>query len=261
MVIGIIALLAGLLLGTIVKAKGRAQQTSCMNNNRQLYLAWNMYAQENRRLVNNFGRIEMQAEYQQRRFNNWVNGMMDWTTDEQNTNPAYLYSGLLNQYAAAAKIYRCPADNFLSALQRTLGWSGRTRSYSMNGFLGPFIRNGVDLAARGTNPFSPELRQFLSLSAIPDPSSIYIFQEEQADSVNDAYFWMDNAGWADIPGAYHGSGSDFSYADGHCGIHRWLSPLTRIRVVYQAERRWHPTDPAGLEDLKWLKSHASVLAQ
>jgi prepilin-type processing-associated H-X9-DG protein len=260
-VIAIIALLASLLLTVIIKAKGRALEKYCMNNNRQLCVAWQMYAQENKHLVNNFGRIEMQSEYRTRSFNNWVNGVMDWTTGEQNTNPAYLYNGLLNQYAAAAKIYKCPADNYLSGLQHQMGWTSRARSFSMNGFLGRFVKNGVDLTAKGRNPFSPDQQQFLSLSDIPDPTGIYIFQEEQADSLNDAYFWMDNAGWVDIPGSYHNGGSDFSYADGHCAVHVWRSSKTKLAVNYQADRRWHPTDPEGLEDLKWLRFHASVDAR
>lgn len=261
LVVAIIALLASLLLVAVVKAKGRAQVTYCLNNNRQLCAAWHMYAQENKRLVNNFGRIEMEFEYQQHTFNNWVNGIMDWTTDEQNTNPAYLYNGLLNQYAAAAKIYKCPADNYLSGIQRQAGWSARTRSFSMNGFLGRFVKNGIDLTSRGRNPFRPGQQQFLSLSDITDTVGIYVFQEEQADGINDAYFWMDDVGWVDIPGSYHNGGGAFSYADGHCAVHIWRSSKTKIAVNYQGDRHWHPTDPEGLEDLKWLKAHASVAAQ
>jgi prepilin-type processing-associated H-X9-DG protein len=220
-----------------------------------------MYAQENRRLVNNFGKDEMRREYRQGDFNNWVNGVMDWTRGEQNTNPVYIYDGLLAHYAPSARIYKCPADNYLSGLQRKAGFRERTRSFSMNMFMGPFVLNGVDMTANGRNPFRAGQKQFLSLTDIPNPSGIYVFQEEQADSLNDAYFWMDNAGWLDIPGCYHAGGSDFSFADGHCAIHKWESSQTKIAVNYTTERHWHPVDPAGLEDVAWLRAHASVDAQ
>lgn len=89
-VITIVAILAALLLPVIQRTKVRAEGTYCMNNNRQLCAAWLMYAQENRRLVNNFGKIEMRSEYRQQQFANWVNGMMEWTLEESSTNTSYI---------------------------------------------------------------------------------------------------------------------------------------------------------------------------
>ena len=46
-VIAIIAILAGLLLPVLAKARQKGQTVACSNNLRQLQLAWTMYADEN----------------------------------------------------------------------------------------------------------------------------------------------------------------------------------------------------------------------
>ena len=47
-VIAIIAILAAMLLPALSRAKTKAQSVQCMNNSRQLMLAWRMYTEENR---------------------------------------------------------------------------------------------------------------------------------------------------------------------------------------------------------------------
>src|SRR5690349_16830276 len=47
-VIAIIAILAALLLPSLTRAKQKGQGVYCMNNHRQLCLAWRMYSDDNR---------------------------------------------------------------------------------------------------------------------------------------------------------------------------------------------------------------------
>src|ERR1044071_8000609 len=55
-VVAIIGILAGVLLAALTKSKARAQGIFCMNNNRQLTVAWMLYADDhNGRLAYNLG--------------------------------------------------------------------------------------------------------------------------------------------------------------------------------------------------------------
>lgn len=256
-VIAVISILAALLLPALKLARDRAKAMYCLNNNRQLMLACLSYEHENNRLPNNSGRNEMRLEYRQKGFNNWVNAVMDWTREEQNTNVAYLQNGLLSPCLRAPAVFKCPADNYLSSTQRTAGWSGRTRSFSMNGFLGTFLSNGVPTIVNGRNPFYPKKRQLFRLTDIQEPASTYVFMDEHPDTLNDAYYWINNEGWADLPGSHHSRGANLSYVDGHCERHGWRSAQTVVPVRYRRDRAWHPTDQQARAEIRWLLDHAS----
>jgi prepilin-type N-terminal cleavage/methylation domain-containing protein len=113
-VIAIIAILASMLLPALGKAKSKAQLMTCLNNNKELTLAWKMYADDNdEHLVANHFADETRATRI-----NWVNNVMTWGVDADNTNRAYLTDAKLSPYASRALgPYKCPSDNYLSPIQ------------------------------------------------------------------------------------------------------------------------------------------------
>src|SRR2546425_6618327 len=136
--IAIIAILAGLLSTAIVKAQGKALSVSCLGNVRQLCLAWVLYATDNNdRLPYNLGSSATDRGIAPKRDYNWVNNVMDWELNPDNTNRAFVTKGSFSAYVnRTAEVYRCPSDRALSDIQRQEGWTARVRSYSMNAMVG-----------------------------------------------------------------------------------------------------------------------------
>jgi len=237
-VIAIIAILAGMLLPALAKAKTKAQGIQCLNHTKQLQLAWTMYAGDHQ------DRLVLNGTGDQR---GWVSGwIMGNTTDATNVNLLKPPFGLLWPYHQSPGIYRCPAD--LSTV--TLGGKKhpRTRSLSMNGFM-----NGDSWH---TALMLKTWRTFRKSSDIASPSQMFVFIDEREESVDDGYILVSmepNNLWGNLPAIYHNGACGLSFSDGHSEIHRWVDPDT-LRKGTAGERR-------APRDVPWIQQRASESVQ
>jgi prepilin-type N-terminal cleavage/methylation domain-containing protein/prepilin-type processing-associated H-X9-DG protein len=253
-VIAIIAILSAILLPALSQAKGRAQAILCLNNTKQLTLGWQLYADDfERRLPYNLGMVGSSF----RTPLNWVNNVMTWGLDPDNTNTATLTEASLGPFVSqATAIYRCPSDHVVSAAQSAAGWDRRIRSYSMNAMVG----DAGDFSTNGFNINNPEYTQFFKITQIPQPVEIFVFLDEHPDSINDGYFLERDyyPEWHDLPASYHNGSAAFSFADGHSSLHRWTQPDTYRPPIPDGANLPISVSSSGNQDLEWVLGHMSV---
>jgi len=264
-VIAIVAIIASLVLPALARAKARAQGSFCMNNTRQLVMAWMIYADEHGgRLAYNLGRsgrlaAAVPAVTGAQMPDNWVNNVLNWGLSPDNTNSAALVASGIGPYASAsAAVYRCPSDNVLSEVQRNAGWAGRVRSYSMNAMVG----DAGNFSQTGINVNNSNYVQFFKTFSIPHPADIFVFLDEHPDSIDDGYFLNSETEppvWTDLPASFHDRGANFSFADGHAEYHRWHNASTKQPVqAYGINPPLPLAITDGLQDHSWILSKMSI---
>ena len=256
-VIAIIAVLAALVLPALAQAKGRTQAIMCLNNTKQLILAWQVYASDHEDQVPyNLGMTAGGA----RTPRNWVNNVMTWGVsgplDSDNTNLATLTDAGLGPYTGSTGIYRCPSDHVLSTAQSAAGWDARIRSYSMNAMVG----DAGDFSTNGFNVNNPDYTQFFKTTQILQPVDIFVFLDEHPDSINDGYFLERDyyLEWHDLPATYHNNATAFSFADGHAQLHRWREPDTYRPAAPDAANLPILLPSSRKQDLEWVLDHMSM---
>lgn len=250
--IAVIAILAGMLLPALARAKAKATGILCMNNQKQLMLAEHMFQSDrNDKFPGPYragfvpGSEATEAP--------WARGWLDWTTSPDNTNTVFLLdprSSPLSAYFAQAKnIFRCPADNYVSPAQRAKGWTGRARSISRSAL---FADAHDEDGPLGSIYASPVQASGLSIAG---PTETLLWLDEHPDSINDWVFVPPNnsMNFVDVPSTCHNGAGGFGFMDGHSEIHRWTGPTLRgpLRKVTYRVRHNVPTVPDD-PDLRWL---------
>lgn len=257
-VFGSLAVLGVVLAPAMARVKPSGFSVQCLNNTRQLARAWQLYAEDNNGVlvVNLHGGANLGGAGDPIYGHSWVSGWLDWSTSLDNKNTALLsnpqYARLAPYLNRDTNVFKCPADKFLSAVQRSSGWSRRVRSYSADIALG---KGNAE-----TGPWDPIYRHVIKLSdfQFPTPGETWLFVDEHPDSINDgAFFGPHLSQWVDLPATYHNGAAGFAFADGHSEMHKWTGSLTRLPVI--AFTFPLITPPVGDPDLHWVSFHSPRL--
>jgi prepilin-type processing-associated H-X9-DG protein len=197
----------------------------------------------------------------------WVTGWLSWDTSSDNTNAIYLTDpgyGSLGLYLAGDKrVYKCPADVYLSLPQRAMGWEQRVRSVSANLYVGKGNAWSFGPGWSPGGPYNLSIYKGAPNAAdlvIPGPARTWVYMDEHPDSMNDGGLWAPDhkTNMPDVPATYHDGAAGVAMADGHCEIHRWagvaMNKPRRLSglagVAYTGMNNYAAV--AGDPDLFWL---------
>ena len=243
----------------------KAEGILCMNNERELSLAWRMYSEDNQDnliLASDDGNGNAYATVPTGGSTHH-NDLYAWTWSKMNWSGANGFNWDINadivlrplwQYYKNAKIQKCPADPSTvpvagappGSLYSNGQIAARIRSISMNWFLGGFGANSSETVSSPAPwppyfPFYTKMSQINILATSPGPSGTFVFIDERPDCINWGNYLQDMTGAAyagrhavpsqyqfveDMPASFHGGSCGLSFADGHAEIHRWRDGVT-----------------------------------
>jgi prepilin-type N-terminal cleavage/methylation domain-containing protein len=253
-VIALVAVLAVMLLPALAATRPNAQAFQCQNNEKQLTLAWQMYAEDNKDLLppNDFPFSTAYFAYSQKgQMQNWAVGSMTQPVDSRiwqelvPTTANVHTNTCLAGYVTNAQTFRCPADQYIDPLSHTQ----HVRSYSMNSAVGtlwwthyngyPPVAVGAPVRGGwlpGAN-YNAGQTTWITYDKItsfvrPGPAGTFLFMDGNPAAVSDG--GMDVAATAmpgatyliDGPSANHNGAGCISFVDGHVIDHKWLDSRT-----------------------------------
>ncbi|MDB6023271.1 MAG: xcpT 2 [Pedosphaera sp.] len=244
-VIAIIAILAGLLLPALAKAKQKALAIQCISNTKQLMVAWHLYAADfSDTLPFNLGGDTGP--------NSWEYAEMSWNNTPANTNYSQMMRGQLGKYASNYKIYHCPADSSVAPGMT----DPRVRSISMSFVAGDKSPTGSKQAV-----YDDTWPNFFKISDARNPAMSWIFSDEHPDSINDGFQCPPPGDgitniWSDLPASYHNGAAGYAFADGHSEIHKWVNGSTLHPIMHNSG--WLPFTVVGAkDDINWVTARLS----
>lgn len=239
-VIAIIAILAGLLLPALAKAKSKGRTILCLNNQKQLALTWTLYQDDfDSHFVPNGAQSSVEDQL-------WVyggphGGIGVGSSPDFVLNPT---NALFSKYIRTVAAYHCPEDKGIPPQGRNQTAASRKppiRSYSMNCYIAPTDRS-ARIREKGYTIFR-------RASELVRPSDIFLFMDVHPESICSPEFEvnMDQSTWFHVPSALHNRAGVIAFTDGHSESHRWKTlqtkPLGNNMHMVSADKN----------DLAWVK--------
>ncbi len=250
-VMAVIVILAGLLLPA-------TRLTRCLNNQRQLLLAWNLYDGDHSEaaVANGHGVLSspislssVGSESSFKKF--WVPGDDHFyyptlTNAHLLIDPRY---ALFGSYLGSSALYKCPEDKGTIKIPG-VGNVPHVRSYSMNEYVGWSL---------GPAELNPNYRTFLKTSDMRAPANIFVFQDVHPDNICYPAFVVrlpdEPEQFYHYPSSLHRGRGVVAMGDGHTETHRWLDPRTTLPATGAILAHWN--DSPGNPDLAWIRERTS----
>ena len=270
-VLATLALLAAMLLPALAQTRQNSQVIECLANQRQLAVAWMMYARDNNDKLVPVGSLACQPGASGNSGSMGENPLTDpllqpggslaqfcpgnlqstiMTVGRYYTN--WIRVGLVYPYIQNVAVYKCPADLSKCPYEASSTFPvASDRTYSMNCYVG------------GMQLWNPSYKLYRKLSDMnrPGPSHTWVFIEESPATIDDCYFALDPATpnlWFNSPAVLHGNASVLTYADGHSEAHRWTDGNMINDKNPQAPPGWNVPADSHSGDLAWLLSITTV---
>ena len=223
-VIAIIAIFMAILMPALSRAREQGKRAACMNNPKQLALAWNLYADDFDGKIVNANTGTAAAHRQSRQ---GLLGLLDGLDDGHQRSSRSRESGMGCSTAIA------PTKGSTNARP---GVRGEVETYSI-----PDAMNGYYAITEATKTQIKTLR-----TQIRNLSEQIVFLDEGRLSPSSWTIWYDQERWWDQITARHGDGTNFSFADWHSEYWKWKDPRT-LDVAKADYAYWQNTGRNGAE--------------